>query len=219
MIKNILKYLRKFLLSNRREKNLAKYFFLIISKFHKHKKINILDFGSGFEPIVANLLKKKLDNDGYEASINCYDFYLNIELRNLNYSKNLKFNKLKDLEFDKKKYDFAIISDTLHHIGVKKHSILKKTLKLLKSKSKFLLIKDHYQYSIFSRFTLIFMDFIGNYYNNVKIPESYFTKKSFEELIKSVNLKIVASNVDKKYYRNIFLFFNNPNLHFIYLLK
>ena len=57
-MKNILKYLRKFLLSNVREKNVAKYFFEIICKFHNRKKIYILDFGSGFEPNVAILLKK-----------------------------------------------------------------------------------------------------------------------------------------------------------------
>lgn len=219
MIKNILKYLRKFLLSNDREKNVANYFYKIICKFHTRKKIYILDYGSGFEPNVAILLKKKLKNSGYEVFINCYDFYTDIELKKLNYSKNLKFNKLKDLEFDKKKYNFAIISDVLHHIGVKKYSILKRVLKLLKSKSKFLLIKDHFEYSIFSRLILIFMDFIGNYYNNVKIPKSYFRKNKFNELIKLVNLKIIAKMENKKYYSNIFLFFNNPKLQFIYLLK
>jgi hypothetical protein len=218
-MKNILRYLRKFLLSNVREENVAKYFFEIICKFHTRKKIYILDFGSGFEPNVAILLKKKLKNSRYEVFINCYDFYTNVELKKLNYSKNLKFNQLKDLEFDKKKYDFAIISDVLHHIGVKKYSILKRVLKLLKCKSKFLLIKDHFEYSIFSRLILIFMDFIGNYYNNVKIPKSYFRKNKFNELIKLVNLKIIAKIENKKYYSNKFLFFNNPNLQFIYLLK
>jgi hypothetical protein len=218
-MKNILRYLRKFLLSNVREKNVAKYFFEIICKFHNRKKIYILDFGSGFEPNVAILLKKKLKNSRYEVFINCYDFYTDVELKKLNYSKNLKFNQLKDLEFDKKKYDFAIISDVLHHIGVKKYSILKRILKLLKSKSKFLLIKDHFEYSIFSRLILIFMDFIGNYYNNVKIPKCYFQKKKFNALIKLVNLKTIAKIENKKYYSNKFLFFNNPNLQFIYLLK
>ena len=63
------------------------------------------------------------------------------------------------------------------------------------------------------------MDFVGNYYNNVTIPKKYFQKAEFNELITSINLKIIAKIENKKYYSNVFFFFNNPNLQFIYLLK
>ena len=219
MIKYILKNLRKYILSNIREENLANYFYELICKFHTRKKINIIDFGSGFEPNVAILLKKKLKESGNEVFVHCYDFYSNAELKKLNYLKDLRFNKLKNLVIDKKNYDFAIVSDVLHHIGVKKILIIKKILKNLKYRSKFLLIKDHFEYNAFSRIILIFMDFIGNYYNNVSIPKSYFQKAEFNKLIKSINLKIIAKIENRKYYSNLFFFFNNPNLQFIYLLK
>ena len=75
MIKYILKYLRNSLLSNTREENIANYFCKIICKFHTRKNINIIDFGSGFEPNVAILLKKKLKESGNKVFVHCYDFY------------------------------------------------------------------------------------------------------------------------------------------------
>jgi len=57
MIKFFLKKLRLAVLSNQREKNLAK----IISKqiltlTNKKSEISVLDYGSGFEPLVINLI-------------------------------------------------------------------------------------------------------------------------------------------------------------------
>lgn len=123
-------------------------------------------------------LLEKLENYGKLAEIDCYDFYREKELATLNSNKkNINFLNLKNLKQNKKKYDFSIISDVLHHIGVNKEKLIVNILKRLKSKSKFILIKDHFETGFFSRTILRFMDFIGNYHNNVNIPKKYFCKK------------------------------------------
>ena len=59
----------------------------------------------------------------------------------------------------KKQYDISICADVLHHVGVDNLKGIKKILSFLKNKSKNIFIKDHYEYSIFSRQLLRFMDF------------------------------------------------------------
>jgi len=107
----------------------------------------------------------------------------------------------------------------LHHIGIERKGDLVQILKNLKLKSKYILIKDHFEFNIISRVILIFMDFIGNYYNNVSIPKKYFRENEFSELIKTSNLKIVKKITNKEYYGKKFLFFNNSKFHFICLLN
>ena len=128
-------------------------------------------------------------------------------------------NLIKKLEINNEYYDFAIISDVLHHIGVNKLDKISKIIIDLKSKSKFLIIKDHFEFNLISRQILRFMDFIGNYYNNVNIPKEYFKKKDFDIFIEKLNIKVIKKVNKNRYYSKKFLFFSNPNLHFIYLLK
>ena len=63
------------------------------------------------------------------------------------------------------------------------------------------------------------MDFIGNYYNDVNIPKKYFDKKNLTNLLRSTSLIIVKKKINIRYYSKFFLFFSNPKLHFIYVLK
>ena len=218
MLKKILKNLRLILINNQREKKLAEYFCKIILNNHNSKKIKILDFGSGYEPKIAFYLLEKLNNSGKKVFIDCYDFYKKKELIKLNNHKNINFINLKNLKFNKKKYDFSLICDVIHHIGVEKENILKKILINLKLKSKFILIKDHFENGFFSRTILRCMDFIGNYYNNVNIPNKYFKEKEFSNLIDISHLKIHLKIIGLRIYSRIF-FFAHPKFQFIYLLK
>ena len=140
-------------------------------------------------------------------------------MENLNNSSNIEFFHINHLVDSNEFYDFAIISDTLHHVGVENTEVIKKILLKIKNVTGILIIKDHFEYSIFSRWVLMFMDFIGNYYNNVNIPKKYFTKNSFNELLVELNLNINEKILDKRYYSKIFMYLSNPKLHFIYVIS
>ena len=158
----------------------------IIIRNKPSDNLNIIDYGSGFHPKVIINVSKLLNKQGIKLEINCFDFYTDENLNNLNKSfDNIKFLNLED--FDKtKNYDFVFISDVLHHIGIDKKIEIKNLLDQLSNKSKFILIKDHFEYSIFSRMILIFMDFIGNYKDDVSIHKRYFKKDEFDILMKLI---------------------------------
>ena len=140
-------------------------------------------------------------------------------LKTLNQNKDIIFFHIKNINFDYTKYDFCLINDVLHHIGVEKVSELKNLIIKLQNKAKFVLIKDHFQYGLLSNLTLRVMDFFGNYFNDVATPHKYFNKSSFTHLLKLTNSEIVEKILNIKLYQSYFLFMSNPKLNFIYLVK
>lgn len=219
LFKFFLKKIRLIVLKNQREKNLSTAILDIIIKYKKSNNIKILDYGSGFEPKVAYLIKAGLNKGKITSKITCLDLYKKNDLDMLNKNSSLEFRNISYLSQKNKKYDFCIVADTLHHIGVENQIQIRKILTKLKHKSKIIIIKDHFEYNFYSRQILRFMDFIGNYYNNVNVPKKYFKKQVFDRLLKTLNLKIISKILNVKYYSNLFIFFSNPKLHFIYVIK
>ena len=62
-------------------------------------------------------------------------------------------------------------------------------------------------------------NFIGNYYNDVNIPNKYYTKIQFENFLQGLNLKIQDKITNERYHPKIFMFLSNPRFHFIYLIS
>tara|TARA_X000000950_G_C13887042_1_gene649298 strand:+ start:175 stop:840 length:666 start_codon:yes stop_codon:yes gene_type:complete len=217
MLKKLLSFIRSTFLQDLREQRLSEYFSEIIIRNKPSDNLNILDYGSGFHPKVIINVSKLLNKQGIKLEINCFDFYTDENLNNLNKSfDNIKFLNLED--FDKtKNYDFVFISDVLHHIGIDKKIEIKNLLDQLSNKSKFILIKDHFEYSIFSRMILIFMDFIGNYKDDVSIPKRYFKKDEFDILINEINLVKHDSIENLKLYSKLYYPFNKPKYQFLNL--
>lgn len=221
LIKILNIFLKKTLLGNYRQNKIANEIAKIIKKNELKKKIKILDFGSGFsEPSVISylqeLLKRNYDAKIYAADLFSKDF---LKKKNMNYKNKIKYiNSNKIIENN---FDYCIISDVLHHINynLKKNKKVKKILLDLKKKSKHIIIKDHFEYNVFSRYLLRILDFLGNFQYDVKIPHKYFTKKIFFKLLLDTNLKIVNINTNISYYPKYFLFFNNKKMHFLTLLK
>ena len=217
LIKAVLKILRNLILSDFRENQLSEYFAKIIFKNIKSKNIKILDFGSGFNPKVVLKLEDKLRTLGYESEIHCVDFYSDNELKILNSeSEIITFINFNQFEIIDTNFDLVIISDVLHHIGIDRleNKNLKKVLK-----SNFILIKDHFEYSLITRYILVFMDFIGNYKDSVSIPKKYFSHNEYAKFLQENNLKIVDKVENIKLYSSIYFPFNLKKIQFIHLLK
>ena len=221
LIKLFLKKLRNIFVGDYRSKLLSEIIVKIILKYSiKNEAIRILDYGSGFKPNLIHLVYKKLKNTyNKNVIIYCFDVYSSQDLKKLNQSKDIIFDKIENIELDKTKYNFCLLSDVLHHIGVEKVSELKNLISNLQNKAEFVLIKDHYQYGFFSNNTLRIMDFLGNYFNNVKTPRTYFTEKSFKYLLQLTNSTIVEEILNIKLYQSYFLFMSDPKFNFICLIK
>jgi len=217
-------HLRNILLKDYREKILSE----VISKqieslenLKKKKNIKILDYGSGYKPVlikkIIDILSLKYKKTKFVAY--CYDYYDKKEILLKNKDKKIKFFHINSLKNSNKKFNYCLIIDVLHHIGINEGNKIQKISKKLKKLSKYIIIKDHFQYGLFSNFVLIAMDFIGNYFDGVKIPSIYFNKKSYDKFLKKIPLKEIRRIDDKKYYKWYWLYINNEKLQFISILK
>ena len=191
-----------------------------IENLNRRKKIKILDFGSGYNPI---LIKKIIGNLSHKYkytnfNAHCYDNYTDKQLKIINKYKNIKFKKLNNIN-ENIKFDFCLIVDVLHHIGLDDEAKINRIIKKLKKKSKFLIIKDHFQYSPLSQMLLFFMDLFSNYGDGTKIPKIYFTVKSFEKLISVNKLKEIKRINNIKYYKWYWPIINSKKILFISILK
>ena len=106
MIKKILGKFRENLLQNTREEKLSKYFKEIICEYHKDQNIKILDFGSGFQPKIAFYINSHLKNNNKNVIIHCYDYYKEIDLKNLNKSSEINFKSIDQIKKNSEKFSF-----------------------------------------------------------------------------------------------------------------
>jgi len=63
------------------------------------------------------------------------------------------------------------------------------------------------------------MDFLGNYFNDINTPVKYYTKESFQELLKKMKIIIVEKTLSIKLYPSFLLFMSNQDFNFVYLIK
>ena len=138
----------------------------------------------------------------------------------MNNNSNIEFSNIKNLKNNNAvKFNFCLILDVLHHIGLEDDRKIIDLTKKLKKRSKFLIIKDHFQYGFFSNLVLLLMDSFGNYGDDVKIPRIYFNIRTFENFVSKLNLVELKRINDKRYYKWYWFYFNKKKLHFISILK
>ena len=220
MVKFILKKLILIILQKYREKKIANLISKEILKLTSEKKIyTVLDYGSGMQPDTILFIQENLKKSKFIFFFECYDFYNDKQLSQLNkINNNISFFDLSNFP-NSKKYDFSLVLDVLHHIDMKNYDIHNQILQKLKNYSHYIFIKDHFQFGTLSNITLRFMDFIGNYYNNVYLPNKYFTENEFNNLINKLSFNEIKRIDNIYYYKKFWLFFSNPKLHFLSILK
>ena len=222
LFKICLQKLRNLVLGDFRSKKLSNLIVKKINKYNKKKFITILDYGTGYQPKVVHFVYESLvKNYKKKILVDCYDFYSKKDLKKLNNhkNKNINFYNINSILKNKKKYDFCLINDVIHHIGIEKEKIIIKILDNLINVSKIVFIKDHFQQGIVSNNLIRFMDFLGNYFNDVNTPVKYYTRESFQKLLNKMKIIIVEKKLSIKLYPSFLLFMSNPDFNFVYLIK
>lgn len=221
--KLILHKLRNIVLGDYRSKKLSNIIVEKILKYNKQNNIKILDYGSGYQPrvvfIVYEILVKKYRK---KVSFDCYDFYSNVDIKNLNKQKKdkIRFYHLDTIKkIKKKKYDFCLINDVIHHIGIEKENFIINILNDLTRVSEIVFIKDHFQQGYISNNIIRIMDFLGNYFNDINTPDKYYDKKAFKILISKMKVTVLEKILSIKLYPPFLLFMSNPDFNFVYLIK
>ena len=185
--------------------------FLLKDLFDSSKLSNV------YSEELSNILKNIDEKDIPESYARLVEEHSQNELAN---TKNIKFLNINSLSNNKvNKFNFCLAIDVLHHIGLHNSRKIFEIVKKLRKRSKFLIIKDHFQYGFFSNMALIFMDYFGNYGDNTKIPRTYFTIKTFENFLSKMNLEELKRIDNKKYYKWYWFYFNSSKLQFISIVK
>jgi len=149
----------------------------------KNSQIKGLDIGCGDMRLVEMISEKN-------PALNwtCTDIHeLPTHLKDSEkWQKYVRFNGT-NLPFADNLFDVVVFSDVLHHCMPQAAGLLKEAKRV----GKFIIIKDHFEHGILSRYILKLMDYIGNYGYGVSIPDYYFTKEKFLCLVDESELQIV----------------------------
>lgn len=103
------------------------------------------------------------------------------------------------IPFEDDSFDVVMFADVLHHTEGKCVQLLSEAGRV----SSLTLVKDHFEYSIFSRFALLAMDFVGNWAYGIKLPDRYFDPQQFSEVSESARLFCADMDVGIELYAHI----------------
>ena len=115
--------------------------------------------------------------------------------------------------------DVVIASDLIHHIYPAKERVFRETIRV----AKWMIIKDHFEYSPVSRAILRGYDLIGNWRNalygaNV-FPVRYFDEQTFRTLCSESGYEIASIETGHNVYGDAYRLIFPPRYQFIALLK
>ena len=177
------------------------------------KKIRCLDVGCGDMQIaekVTMLLPK--------SSWSCIDIHdLPIHLKDQERWKKYRSFDGTNIPFPDRTFDVVLFCDVLHHVQTNAPSLLVNAGRA----GRLIIIKDHFEYSPWSRCLLRTMDFIGNWGYGISLPKRYFTEGRFNELTKKAGLlpKLICVGIDLYAHLPIVRTILRPKWQFIALLK
>jgi ubiquinone/menaquinone biosynthesis C-methylase UbiE len=189
----------------------------LIDKIHKKNtkdEFKCLDIGCG-----DMTLAEEVGNKLHYTSWICVDIHkLPDSLKKeKKWEKYIQFNG-SDIDFNDNYFDIVIMSDILHHASEgQSDALLKEAARVGKN----IIVKDNFEYSLYSRSILRFLDFLGNYGYGVSVPKRYYTPESFSFKVKKAGMKIVKMDKDIGFYSRISIIGRLilPNWQFIATLK
>jgi len=108
-------------------------------------------------------------------------------------------------------FDAVIFADVLHHTE-EPTVLLREAVRVT---CKVVVIKDHIQEGPFANLTLRFMDWVGNARHGVSLPYNYWTKQTWLEVFKALDLKVAEWRKDLRLYPRPLSWIFSRSLHFI----
>lgn len=170
---------------------------LVKKIFPDEESVHLLDVGCGD----MSLVEKMSENDS-RIDPTCIDIYplpKNL-VGDQRWNKYYNFDG-KNIPFPDNKFDLVILSDVLHHDFNNSYNLLKESARV----GKYILLKDHFEYGLYSRTMLKVMDIVGNWGYGVSIPKKYFTKKEYYNLISNIGLTEIVSIPKVELYSHSFI--------------
>ena len=110
----------------------------------------------------------------------------------------LKFNG-RDFHFPDQSVEIVLFCDMLHHANESIPYLMKEACRVGKT----VIIKDSFEYSLYSRLMLKAMDFVGNWGYGVPLPEKYFTIHSFKSLCGRSGFEIKKMDIGVQLYGHL----------------
>ena len=183
---------------------------LIVSEFRDTKTIRCLDVGCGDMQIVENIgIRNKY------VLWSCIDIYeLPADANMKKWGKYRKFDGA-NIPYDDKSMDVVLFCDVLHHSPKDAPALLREAARVGKT----VIIKDHFEYSHYSRLMLRLMDIIGNWGYGVRIPERYFTVQRFNDICLFAGLKVKRISAGLELYPNFLRYLLKPEWQFTAILE
>ncbi len=96
-------------------------------------------------------------------------------------------------------YDVILFCDVLHHTGGGDRRLLEEAARC----GAVVVVKDHFEYSLWSRLMLWLMDFVGNWGYGVALPRRYYSKESFSRLTQEAGLRPLEMRVGVDLYSHL----------------
>jgi len=177
------------------------------------KEVKCLDVGCGDLGIMERIAEG-VKNTSWQ----CVDIYdLPEHLANTaKWSRYSKFNG-RDLPYADESIDIILFCDMLHHANKNITPLLKEAQRVCRT----VIIKDSFEYSLYSRWLLKIMDIIGNWGYGVPLPEKYFTINNFKRLCTDLGFEIKKLDIGVQIYGHLPIIRTilRPKWHFIAVIE
>lgn len=211
---NAIVYVHQKLAHSRRidilSQTLIRYFNGIIGD---KKNIRCIDVGCG-DLGIKERIAEKVPGTVWQY-LDIYDLPKNLA-NNEKWKGYIKFNG-KDLPFDDDSIDIVLFCDMLHHAADNVDNLLREAHRV----GKYIIIKDSFEYSLYSRYMLRLMDIVGNWGYGVHIPKKYFTVDEFRNICAEMKFNIKVFDVGIQIYGHLPIIRNvlRPEWQFIAVLE
>ncbi len=112
-------------------------------------------------------------------------------------------------------FDITLVNDVLHHASTADQPVI---LRQLSAISRYILVKEHFEYGFISRQLLRLADWYGNYAYGVTVPKRYFDQSTWQTLLESAGLKELKQTLGVRVHNGVFGWIIPPHYHFISVL-